>query len=473
MNRIARASSRVQGQGFDYKEMSAMDMAAIEAVEQAKEEVVMKLRQMEVAFLTEICVELGLVIPPRKAGIKSALVNIIVTYLSSAQVEDSEDGGAQLLEGLNTKLDGKLDTGNSDGSQVKEEESGQQEKDKKGKTQIRNLKENQGDSSHSDTVYRGNPTTGGGREDLGQATGNATRFRADIKLKEFKIHSGTIGGENQLDLEEVLYQVNEGKALGYSIREIVSGVIRATKAGSSLRKYCQSRPDLTFDKLVSQLRSHYGTEDSQEMLEHMRKMKQEPTEKVVDYVHRVMAMRNRILDVNKKEEHDIGEAVVRKACFRTISLGLRRDTIRLQAQQILVDINLDDDEVVEQISQVAALDKKHLQMVHPNEPTTCSLSTGVQSISQVNLPQGTDTLLAKLAQSLSTHGSELAAMRTRLDQMEQRWGNQGTGKGQPAQNRKGIFKMKCADCEQRKLFCTHCARCGMGDHKQKDCPEKN
>ena len=61
-----------------------MDMAAIEAVEQAKEEVVMKLRQMEVAFLTEICVELGLVIPPRKAGIKSALVNIIVTYLSSA-----------------------------------------------------------------------------------------------------------------------------------------------------------------------------------------------------------------------------------------------------------------------------------------------------------------------------------------------------------------------------------------------------
>ena len=54
---------------------SDTDMEAIEAVENAKEEVVTKLRFVEVAFLTEICVELNVTIPPKKAGIKSALIN--------------------------------------------------------------------------------------------------------------------------------------------------------------------------------------------------------------------------------------------------------------------------------------------------------------------------------------------------------------------------------------------------------------
>ena len=473
---VIEGSRLLQGSQDQAQRMSDTDMEAIEAVENAKEEVVTKLRLVDVAFLTEICVEQNVTIPLKKAGIKSALINLIVKYLSSDPVEESEDGGAQLLAGLNAKLDGKLGAGTDDGSGVKKEDPGSGYSGKKPlKKTLSQDQGGNGDSSKSGIGSGGTSSSNSVTVDTG-AVNNGTRLRADIKLKEFKIHSGSIGGENQLDLEEVLYQVNEGKALGYSTREIVSGVIRATKPGSSLRKYCQSRPDLNFETLVSQLSSHYGTEDSQEMLEQMRRMKQEPTEKVVDYVHRVMAMRNRILEVNKQEEHDIGEAVVRKACFKAISLGLRRDTIRLQAQQILLDIAVDDDDVLERISEVAALDKKHLQMINPNGATACSLNTEVQqSVSQVNVMQGTDMLLAQLAQSLSTHGNELAAMRTRLDQMEQRWGNQTSGDGQSG--RKGgkdvRFKLKCASCEQKKLFCTHCALCGKGDHKQKDCPLKN
>ena len=280
-------------------------------------------------------------------------------------------------------------------------------------------------------------------------------------------------------MDEVIYQLNEGKALGYGIREIVSGVIRATKPGSSLRKYCQTREELTFESLINLLRSHYGTEDSQEMLEDMRKMKQEPLDKVVDYVRRVMAMRNRILEVNKKEEHDIGDAVVRKACFRTISLGLRRDTIRLQVQQILTDIDQDDDSVLQKISDVAALDKKHQQMINPGGAEVCNLNTETQGVTKVNAVQTSDNvLLAQVAQSLSAHVNEMAAMRTRLDQIEQRWGSQKPGVEEPAKptGRKGKnvrfnFNMKCANCEQNKLFCTHCAKCGKDGHKRKDCPE--
>ena len=455
--------------------MTDSETEAMDAVEVLKEEVIGKLRQVEEQFLTETCTELGVTIPPRKAKRKSALLNLIVTHLSSPTVEDSGDFGASILNTLKTKLDTELGTvDNSTNGTVKVETTpGQQDQSKQ---LLKNLNKGKGGSSSISSK----PDPGMGSSNsvtAGQGTNSSTRLRADIKLKEFKIHSGTIGGENQLDLDEVIYQINEGKALGYGIREIVSGVIRATKPGSSLRKYCQTREDLTFESLISLLRSHYGTEDSQEMVEEMRRMKQEPAEKVVDYVRRVMAIRNRILEVNKKEEHDIGEAVVRKACFRTISLGLRRDTIRLQVQQILDDITLDDDSVLERISDVAALDKKHLRMLNPGGAEACNLNTEVCGVNQVNAAQSVDnTLLAQVAQSLTAHVNELAAMRTRLDQMEQRWGNQqkpneGEAAKQKGKNVRFNFNMKCANCEQNKLFCTHCAKCGKDGHKRKDCPE--
>ena len=142
----------------------------------------------------------------------------------------------------------------------------------------------------------------------------------------------------------------------------------------------------------------------------------------------------------------------------------------------LGEVAEDDDTILQQISDVAALDKKHLQMVNPGGAETCSLNTEVRGVNQVNVTQNSDNvLLAQVAQSLSAHVNELSAMRTRLDQIEQRWGSQqpgGSGPAKPSGRKvKFTFNLKCANCEQNKLFCTHCAKCGKDDHKRKDCPE--
>ena len=88
--------------------MSVLDMEAIEAIETLKGEVVTKLQVGNIALLTEICVEQNITIPPKKAGIKSALFNLVVMHLSSPLVEESEDGGKQMLDELKAKLDSKL-----------------------------------------------------------------------------------------------------------------------------------------------------------------------------------------------------------------------------------------------------------------------------------------------------------------------------------------------------------------------------
>ena len=481
-------------------------MEAIEAIETLKGEVVTKLQVGNIALLTEICVEQNITIPPKKAGIKSALFNLVVMHLSSPVVEDSEDGGKQMLDELKAKLDSKLGVAAEQGRTVKEEgkplgkslltlaknaqvdtagtstetDSNQNAKNTEKvevKTeQVSSVVENIVGAMNkaSNSLAASGAGLGAGAGAALGAGGNITssQLRGGIRLKEFKIHSGTIGGENQLDLDEVIYQINEARQLGHTIREVVSGVIRATKPGSSLRKYCQTRENLSYESLVSLLRSHYGTEDSQEMLEEMRKMKQEPTEKVVDYARRVMAMRNRILEVNKKEDHDIGEAVVRKACFRTISLGIRRDTIRLEARQLLINIDLDDDSVLQELAQVAALDKKHQAMINGGRTEACQLNTEINQVNQVSVPQQTDNaLLADIARSLSTHVGEMEALRKRLDKMEERLNDNKEKDKDPRKGRRVNFSMKCKDCEEKKLFCVHCAKCGKEDHKRKDCPE--
>ena len=79
--------------GVSWSESRKTRMGSVEEVEQLKGEVWSKLRQVEIADLTEICGTLSIVIPPRKSGIKVALYNLIVRHLSDDAVEESDDGG--------------------------------------------------------------------------------------------------------------------------------------------------------------------------------------------------------------------------------------------------------------------------------------------------------------------------------------------------------------------------------------------
>ena len=52
------------------------------------------------------------------------------------------------------------------------------------------------------------------------------------KLREFKITGGVVGGtDNALDYRSLCFQMQEGMSLNYSIKEIVSDVIKAMKLG--------------------------------------------------------------------------------------------------------------------------------------------------------------------------------------------------------------------------------------------------
>ena len=487
--------------------MSGDGSITAEMVEQLRGTVFAKLYLLGADELTVICGDLQIDIPPTHAGVKPALFNLIMSFLTSGDMLTNNEEAFRILTELQKSVDKMLNI-----NTVKDEP-----KDNGGgKSVLRNKKNDESSASNSaketpspmdppevETANRSSNANGGGCAGNGGAIsrrsangGGPSPIRPQNLYRvhrEFKIVGGTLGGEGQLEFSEVSFQITEGLAIGYSDREVISGVIKAMKPGCSLRKYCESRRNLTYSSLISILRSHYGIKDSQDLLAEMRLMKQEPKEKVGDFVKRVMAMRNTILEAAQNEDHQIDKAMVKKACFHAISVGLRRDTIRLELRHILTDITLEDDEVLTEVSLAAARDREHLDRQNPRGAAgveSCNLNTEFE-VSQGNAGARENSILDRIERQLTAHVSEMEAVRVRLDNFERQLqgrpappippqipppGATGGASGNNNNNRSGRrvnFRnfIRCEACEQNKQFCTHCSKCGASDHKRKDCEE--
>ena len=91
------------------------------------------------------------------------------------------------------------------------------------------------------------------------------------KIREFKITGGVVGAEeNALDLTDIQFQMEEGKELGYTPREIRAGVIKAMKAGSEIRRYFERKVDrLDQEGFMEMLELWYTKKESSDLMDVM------------------------------------------------------------------------------------------------------------------------------------------------------------------------------------------------------------
>ena len=117
-----------------------------------------------------------------------------MSYLMSEELEVSEDEGMDLFRKLNDEL--KVMLGEDDDERrVRDEIKLVNVSDVKDKVEVK----------------------------------TESKSRVELhKLREFKITGGVVGGtDNALDYRSLCYQMQEGRSLNYSSKEIVSGVIKA------------------------------------------------------------------------------------------------------------------------------------------------------------------------------------------------------------------------------------------------------
>ena len=427
-----------------------------------REEVLRMVSLLNVSQLAQSCVNLNIQVPPAKKDRRSALFNLVLRYLTSDEVEQEDDEGLDILRTFKRQVEDMLkgndvkDVSGTGSSAVKTEVVG----------------------SSGVTVLESSTTDGTSGAGTSGAE-NVTKARIELhKLREFKITGGVVGGgDNQLDYMCLSYQMKEGRAAGYSNKEVRSGVIRAMKAGSSLRRYFEGRLDLTDEQFTQILRSHYNVKDSATLLTELSNSMQESSETEMSFVLRLMGLRNTIITVSGEEGCPLDVAMVRKRFFHAVAVGLKKDTIRLELQPALKNTDMEDEDLLKEISMVVARDTEHRTKLKTgknvatnslnvetdekkaSEGTRC-LEKGVRSKDDQILTE--ITKLAVKVNALAAVQTEVETLKKQMDQYDE--GNKG-GNG-----RRRRF-VKCESCEKAKAFCTHCSTCGAGDHKRKECPK--
>ena len=456
-------------------------------MEVLKEEVRKKLPQLNVAELTTIAVELSLTIPPGKKGKQSGIFNIVAMHLMSDDVEEQNDDGRAVFEHANSILDRLLGARG-----VKTEEDGGKAGELKASdtASVSTVEVSEvvtGDvtarlkSSVPEERNSGNSSSGG----RGLFVSSGVAPVPYQRLREFKITGGSVGGEeNAVDLTSVVFQMEEGRQLGYSEREIRSGVIKAMKAGSYTRRYFERNIDsLKGEDFMAMLQELYVKKQSSDLLDEMAECVQGPQQKERQYIVQMFELRDHILEVTQSEDEPLAEAFVQKKMIRAISVGLRRDAVRLEMRNVLKDPNVSDRKLMEELNEIVARDEENRRKMDKGKSSrNANVNSLQRSIQSQDDSKPKEEAISKCQDSqlnriesqigqLSVTMSELAAGKAEVEERLKRLeGKMFELEKKPGQggNRSGPFP-KCAPCEREKKYCTHCAKCGASDHKRKDC----
>ena len=498
--------------------------------EQIKEEVWRKLPMLNDEELTQVCNGLSVTIPPKQMGKKSGKYNTAVKYLMSDDVEESDDEGEDIFRRLNGMLDKIVQ-----GRVVKQESVANTVANSEGvggqpSSNVTNVdggssvtpvstsvpvlpatsavsSSSQSTSSH---VYTSTTAMSLGAHSAGGVTHSSGggRFMTH-RIQEFKIKNGTVGGggERQLDYTSLLYQMEDGKRRGYTEDEIRSGVIAAMEVGSSMRKFFVSNPSLSQKDFMSMLKSKHEVKDSARLLSELGNCAQEPAEEEIDFVFRVLGLKNMIIDLSVDEGCPLGEEMVKKRCYHALSVGLRKETVRLEMQPILKAMELNDSELMIEFQNVVTKDTEHRAKVRNGKNAITGAvdadllvveeaPKGKKSAFEVNQEailyelQEVRAAVKKVMYRDEERSSEIKALRNKVNG-NNRSGEDNRDDRDNCDNRddKGVhfrdkvdkrdnngppryrktFYGKCKTCEERNVYCTHCTRCGSGGHKKKDC----
>ena len=463
-----------------------------------------KLHSLEATELAEICVGLNVQIPPNKIGKKSAIYNLIVRHFSSEEVEDSDDNGLEMYQDTLKTVEDKLKAK----TVVKEEVTDTKPATRDGEKGV-------------DSKSVGGKSHGASAADGGEPVVRRTEH---IRFREFKITGGTVasGASDQLDFSSVCYQINEAKSLGYKFPEIKSGVLKAMKANHPLKTFFENSSPGTEKEFLDHIRSCYPIQDSATLLSQLSNGAQEPTETEMNFVLRMMNLRNRIFKVAEEEDCPIGKKTVNKRFIHAISVGITKDTVRLEVKALLQNDSITDADLLRKLGEIVAQDTESRKIKRPKEakvnhlgtdddgggiikhvrykdeepptrpekwapyllhqpPTPSEKAMGMKSEIDAKMHELTEKLGGGMIAEVKKLTSKIDVMNTNFDKLTKEHENLKQQVGEQAARpmvnmfgggKKFAFK-KCATCTEAKAYCTHCSICGAGDHKRMACPQKN
>lgn len=228
---------------------------------------------------------------------RRALINYVMQFCEHEDLLELEDSGMSVLLALSDTVKSIKHKESAAKSVVAERSSPAEEEVVECSTAEGETAQ-QPQAREPVTFSRGrSPVVHAGRESMGShSTSVWQAYRKDFKI------SGQIGEANQkdkLNFTSLEHQIENGLKKGYTDAEIVEAVIRAVSPGVKLRSYLEGKTDLTLATLRHILRAHYAEKDATDLYQQLTKAVQSPSETALDFVVRVLDLRQRVLNASE------------------------------------------------------------------------------------------------------------------------------------------------------------------------------
>lgn len=122
-----------------------------------------------------------------------------------------------------------------------------------------------------------------------------------------------------LSFSRLEHQIESGLKRRYSETEIVETVVRAISPGLKLRSYLEGRTDLTLTSLRQVLRAHYAETDATVLYQQLTKATQGANETPLEFLIRVLDLRQKILFASKRTKSSLKYNRVRSKSVFSVS----------------------------------------------------------------------------------------------------------------------------------------------------------
>ena len=317
--------------------------------------------------------------------------------------------------------------------------------------------------------------------------------------REFKIKGaiGDVGQRDKLSDISLLKQIEEGQGKGYSDKDIVSAVLKAITPGLYLRNVLETTENLTLNRLMKFLQSHYVENSTTDLYQALTSLAQSPQESSIQFTYRAMSLRPKLVLASKSPGAEIlfDEVLAKRLFLKALETGLLSDAIVSEIKPLLKNIKVSGEDLIFAIGQASYADsqrsskfnkvKQNRQRVgvncvdsefaiQKNDLPKKQLSDTMSGKQNVCAAQTSDNDVIKLLEamrsdiaSLKTEVSNLKKCKTRNDERESSERRNQRGGDQQEHWKKA----KCEDCRQKQTdYCRHCFVCGGIGHIARRCP---
>ena len=411
------------------------------------ERVILGLSSLSIDQLIQVCTHLDLEAEDVEKTPKGRLriQRRLLAHINSEEVEDSDDGGVELLQTLDSFM--------KDLKQESEDEP----------VSI-DPAEKKDDPSSPPKLESTEPSTT-------QPSATPTDV-AHLLRREFRI-SGQIGEPGQKDrlsFTSLANQIEAGLEKSYPDRDIVQGVIRAIAPGSSLRSYLEGRSKISLPSLRRIIRAHYQERDATDLYKQLSQLTQGAKESAQAFLLKAFDIRQKVLFASQESDSRLryDPHLVQEMFRHTILTGLRSDAIKTELRPYLDEPKTSDELLFEKINVFSSLEEERRQKLTQNKATTVNEICEVKD--KQTMPAKPGLLMTEIAE-LKAGIAELSSLKGQVAALQESF--QRTPQQQPAQFDTSSSRVRrgCHKCQEAGTGsdCDHCFKCGSSEHFARVC----